>query len=111
MSGPPVIYATAMVAAVLALTLWFGLARGLRRSGRSGWRAAPLGALLLFAAIGYGLYWFAFFSSPRLAILLHLIQLKVAHKLGGLMPLLAAGGLACGLAPLVWPRVGRGPAA
>ena len=111
MSGPSVIYATAAVSAALSLALWIMLARLLRRGGRSPWRAAPLGALLLLAAVGYGLYWFAFFSSPSLAVPLHLLRLKLVQKLGGLTPFLALGGLLLAALPLLRPKMSRNPAA
>ena len=101
MSGPILIYAAAATAAALSLALWIVLARLLRCGGRSAWRAAPLGALLLFAAIGYGLYWFAFFSSPGMAVITHAVRLKVMHKLGDLAPFLAAGGLLLAALPLL----------
>jgi hypothetical protein len=87
------------VAIAAALALWVWLARLLAGRIRSRLRAVPLALPLLLAAVGYGLYWLAFFSSPTLAVQMHAIRLTFQHLAGPFLPFIAAVWL--GLA--VWP--------
>jgi hypothetical protein len=93
-------------ATVAALALWAWLARQLSGRIRSRLRAVPLALPLVVCAVGYGLYWLAFFSSPTLAVQMHAIRLTLQHLAGPLLPAIAGVWLALALWPLA-PLVRR----
>jgi hypothetical protein len=101
MGGAAQIYLQAALGAAGAAALWVLLARWLARRGLRRWRSVPLGLTLLAAALGYGLFWAAFFSSPAMAVQMHAIRLTIVHALGGALPWLVAGGLAAAALPLL----------
>ena len=73
------IYVPALVGAILTLALWISLSRRLSRVGKSRWRAVGFCLPLLLAAVGYGLFWFGFFSSSDIAVQLHAIRLTIVY--------------------------------
>jgi hypothetical protein len=84
------LYVPAMVCAVVALALWALLARAMAARGRSRWRPVLLCLPLLLGAIGYGLFWFGFFSSPMAAVQLHAVRLTIQHFAGAFLPWIGA---------------------
>jgi general stress protein CsbA len=85
------LYIPAVIGVISALVLWIMLARKMTRVGRSRWRAVLLCLPLLLGAVGYGLFWFGFFSSPDAAVQLHAVRLTIAYFTEALLPWL--GGL------------------
>ena len=76
------LYVPALVGTVLAVILWFVLARRIRRVGKSRWRPVLLCLPLLLGALGYGLFWLGFFSSTDAAVQLHAVRLTVTYFTG-----------------------------
>jgi hypothetical protein len=98
------LYVPSMVGAVIALALWVVLTRAMVARGRSRWRPVLLCLPLLLGAVGYGLFWFGFFSSPATAVQLHALRLTVQHFAGPFLPWIGAVWLAMSgwlLVPLV----------
>jgi hypothetical protein len=106
MSALTPIIAAAAGGAIAALALWVWLARALGSRIRSPLRAVPLCLPLLLAAVGYGLYWWAFFASPFAAVQMHALGLAAGHYLGPVLPWFGAAWLAASLAALM-PLVRR----
>lgn len=94
------IYAVSGGSALIVLALWGALSHALDRSIRSRLRAVPLCLPLLAMAVGYGLYWWAFFASPSLAVQMHAIRLMLAHFIGPFLPWIVTGWLAFALVAL-----------
>jgi hypothetical protein len=80
------LYGPSILGAVLAIALWGVLARAMTARGRSRWRPVLLCFPLLLSALGYGLFWFGFFSSPATAVQLHALRLTVQHFAGPFLP-------------------------
>jgi hypothetical protein len=88
------IYVPSMIGAVMALALWVVFARAMAARGKSRWRPVLLCLPLLLGAVGYGLFWFGFFSSPATAVQLHAVRLTVQHFAGPFLPWIGAVWLA-----------------
>ncbi len=84
------LYVPAIVGAAVALIAWLGLARASAARNKSRWRPVLLCLPLLLGSLGYGLFWFGFFSSPQTAVQLHAVRLTVQHFAGPLLPWIAA---------------------
>jgi hypothetical protein len=106
MRGHMSIYVPAFVGSIIVLAVWLQAARALGRRGASRWRAVPLFLPLVLMAAGYGLYWWAFFSSPAAAVQAHAIRLTIAHAAGAILPWIGAAWLAIAVALLrpLWRR-------
>jgi hypothetical protein len=91
------IYGVALGGALLSIALWVWLAGLLAERIRSRLRAVPLCLPLLLIAAGYGLYWWAFFSSPAMAVQMHAIRLTLVHLAGAFLPWIAGLWLVIGL--------------
>ncbi|MGL4243369.1 MAG: hypothetical protein ACRCTI_19830 [Beijerinckiaceae bacterium] len=91
---------SAGVVALAAVGFWIWLARSLAGRFRSRLRALPLVLPVLLAALGYALYWIAFFASPAMAVQMHAIRLTIAHAVGPYLPFVAVGWLILSLLPL-----------
>jgi hypothetical protein len=95
----------AVAGAVMAVVLWVALALRLQAVGKSRWRPAMLCLPALLIAIGYGVYWLAFFSSVDMAVQLHAIRLTISHfaglYLGSALPWIGGTWLAVGLGLLL----------
>ncbi len=101
------IYMPALAVALVTLALWVAIDRALQRRIRSRLRAFPLCLPLLLAALGYGLYWWAFFASPAMAVQMYAIRLTLQHEVGAWLPWIAGGWAALALYALR-PLVTRG---
>jgi hypothetical protein len=100
------IYVPAIFGAILVLALWVTLTRAVVARGKSRWRPVLLCLPMFMGCIGYGLFWFGFFSSPGTAVQLHAIRLTAEHFLGPLLPWISAAWLALSawlLLPLARP--------
>ncbi len=98
------LYVPSIVGAVIALALLVVLTRAMAARGRSRWRPVLLCLPLLLVAVGYGLFWFGFFSSPATAVQLHALRLTIQHFAGPFLPWIGAVWLASSvglLAPLL----------
>jgi hypothetical protein len=84
------LYGPSLVGAAIALVVWVALARAMAARGRSRWRPVLLCLPLLLGALGYGLFWFGFFSSPATAVQLHALRLTVQHFGGAVLPWIGA---------------------
>jgi hypothetical protein len=84
------LYVPSTVGAIMALALWVVLARAMAARGRSRWRAVLLCLPLLLGALGYGLFWLGFFSSPATAVQMHALRLTVQHFAGPPLPWIGA---------------------
>jgi hypothetical protein len=100
------LYVPALVGANLALALWIALARAIALRGRSRWRPVLLCLPLLAGAVGYGLFWFGFFSSPSTAVQLHAVRLTIQHFAGNALPWVALVWLMLS-GWLLWPLAHR----
>jgi hypothetical protein len=88
------LYVPALAGAVIVLILWIFLSRALAVRNLSRWRAMALCLPLMLLALGYGLFWWAFFASPASAVQVHAIRLTVSHFAGPFLPWLAGSWLA-----------------
>jgi hypothetical protein len=80
-----------------ALALWAFLVHQLSARIRSRLRALPLAAPLVMMALGYGVFWLAFFSSPAMAVQMHATWLTIRHAVWPFLPWVAGAWLVAGL--------------
>ncbi len=73
------LYVPAIAGALMTIMLWVSLGLRMRSVGKSLWRPAFLCLPALLIAIGYGLYWMAFFSSSDVAVKMHAARLTISH--------------------------------